>query len=240
MTGTCRVRAGFPTMQTSFDFDQRHVLSEQFRQFVQSPDFPCVGAKAALARHQMDFIVGRKITSAWDDLRIWPALFEVIKRYRADPRLFRTFVVLFEDDELLNEQQFEHHLWARLQSLSDKDDWLGFRPDPAVDSHPDSPHFGLSFGGEAFFVVGLHPKASRPARQFIRPALVFNLHDQFEVLRNENKYERMRETIIGRDIAVNGNANPMLARYGTLSEARQYSGRAVTEDWKCPYRRRAA
>jgi uncharacterized protein len=238
--GTCRVGAGFSTMQIPINFDQTHVLSEQFRQFVQAAEFPCVGAKAALARKQMDFIVCRQIASAWDDLRIMPALLEVIRRYRADRTLFRTFVVLFENDEHLSEEVFERHLWERLQSLSDKDDWLGFKPDPAVDVDPISPHFGLSFGGEAFFVVGLHPGASRPARQFLRPAMVFNMHDQFEVLRKQNKYERLREAIIDRDIAVNGDANPMLARHGTLSEAHQYSGRAVTEDWECPYRRQAA
>ena len=227
-------------MQTLPVFNQDHVLSDEFRRFVQNPEFPCVGAKAALARQQMDFVVGRQITSAWDDLRIMPALLDVIGRYRADRTLFRTFVVVFEEDEDLTENAFEQHMWDRLQSLSDKDDWMGFAPDPAVDSDPDSPHFGLSFGGEAFFVVGLHPQASRPARRFCRPAMVFNLHDQFEELREQNKYERMRETIIERDIAANGNANPMLERHGTSSSARQYSGRAVGDDWQCPYRRRAA
>jgi FPC/CPF motif-containing protein YcgG len=27
----------------------------------------------------------------------------------------------------------------------------------------------------------------------------------------------------------------MLARHGTVSEARQYSGRAVDKDWVCPF-----
>jgi uncharacterized protein len=227
-------------MKIETDFNQDHALCHEFRGFVQSPEFPCVGAKAALAREQMHFLVCRQITSAWDDLRIFPALLDVIDRYRADRTLFRTFVVLFEEDEQLGEIAFEEHLWARLQSLSDKDSWLGFKPDPGVDSNPEDPHFGLSFGGEAFFVVGLHPHASRPARRFRRPAIVFNLHDQFETLRAEGKYERMRETIIERDISVSGDANPMLARHGTTSEARQYSGRAVTDDWQCPYRRQAA
>ena len=34
--------------------------------------------------------------------------------------------------------------------------------------------------GEAFFVVGQHPGASRTARRYTRPTLIFNLHDQFE------------------------------------------------------------
>ena len=65
---------------------------------------------------------------------------------------------------------------------------------------------------------------------------MFNLHDQFERLREEGRYERMRERIIERDIALAGDANPMLARHGETSEARQYSGRAVGEDWQCPFR----
>ena len=220
--------------------DQSLALCEKFRAFVQDADFPCVGAKAALAREQMDFLVCRQISSAWDDLKILPALLDVVERYRADPKLFRTFVVLFEDNENLNENKFEKHMWERIQSLSDKDEWFGYKPDPSVESHPDSPHFGLSFGGEAFFVVGLHPNASRAARQFIRPAMVFNLHDQFVTLREQGSYERMRQKIIERDIAVSGDPNPMLARHGETSEARQYSGRAVKDDWQCPYRRHAA
>ncbi len=220
-------------------FDNDHDLAEQFRTFVKAADFPCVGAKAALSRQQMDFVVCRTLGSAWDDLRVLPALHDVIGRYRRDPNLFRTFVVLFEDDEPMAEDVFEELLWARIQSLTDKDEWLGYRPDPSVDSDPQSPHFSLSFGGEAFFVVGLHPQSSRPARRFVRPAMVFNLHDQFVALRKSGQYEKMRGTIIERDIALAGDANPMLARHGETSEARQYSGRAVPPGWECPYRRAA-
>jgi FPC/CPF motif-containing protein YcgG len=86
--------------------------------------------------------------------------------------------------------------------------------------------------------VGLHPGASRPARRFAKPALVFNTHDQFNRLRASGAYEKMRQIIIDRDVALAGSSNPMLSRHGDTSEARQYSGRAVTEDWKCPFARR--
>ncbi len=69
-----------------------------------------------------------------------------------------------------------------------------------------------------------------------RPALVFNLHDQFTQLRAAGKYEGMREKILARDEAIAGSVNPMLARHGEASEARQYSGRAVPEQWRCPFR----
>ena len=210
-------------------------LPERFEAFVKEREFPCVGAKSAVARRQMEFVVGRDITSAWDDLDIYWGLLQFAKRYREDPKLFQSFVVLFEGPETISEEAFEQALWARVQSLSDKDAWHGQAYDARVSPDPDSPHFSLSFGGEAFFVVGLHPQASRPARRFETPALVFNLHDQFERLRAENRYEGLRESIIERDIAIAGDANPMLARHGEMSEARQYSGRLVDETWTCPF-----
>ena len=129
-------------------------------------------------------------------------------------------------------------MWDRIQSLSDKDDWLQQPYDDAVSANTDDPHFGLSFGGQAYFVVGMHPNASRPARRFERPVMVFNLHDQFVQLRASQRYERMRKTILDRDKALAGNINPMLQRHGEASEAAQYSGRQVGNDWQCPLRGR--
>ncbi|MDE0879444.1 MAG: YqcI/YcgG family protein, partial [Sphingomonas bacterium] len=142
---------------------------------------------------------------------------------------------VFEGPDDLDETQFEAALWQRVQSLSDKDVWRGQTYDDRVSHDPDSPHFSLSFGGEAFFVVGLHPHSSRPARRFAKPTLVFNLHDQFERLREDGRYEPMRATILKRDEAYAGSPNPMLARHGASSEARQYSGRAVDKAWRCPF-----
>jgi FPC/CPF motif-containing protein YcgG len=215
--------------------DARHPLCERFRAFVRDQAFPCVGAKSAIGRGQMKFVVARDIRSSWDDLRIYAALLEFATDYRAAPTLFQSFVVLFEQPDQCSEDQFERCLWSRVQSLADKDAWHGQDYDPRVSADPASPHFSLSFGGEGFFVVGLHPDASRPARRFARPALVFNLHDQFERLRAEQRYEPLRENIIKRDLAMAGSENPMLARHGEISEARQYSGRAVEGDWNCPF-----
>ena len=87
-------------------------------------------------------------------------------------------------------------------------------------------------------MIGLHPNASRPARRFAYPMLVFNLHDQFERLREHGTYEKMRETILARDEKLAGDINPMLAKYGESSEARQYSGRMVDDEWQCPFQDR--
>ena len=212
-------------------------LQARFESFIRSSQFPCVGAKSALSKGQLHVRVARDVRSAWDDLPIHSELHAFAQRYKADPRLFQSFAVLFTGPTDLSEYEFERHMWRRIQSLTDKDVWRGSAPDPRVDVAPDSPHFSLSFGGEAFFAVGLHPNASRDARRFETPAIVFNLHDQFERLRADGLYDRLRDAILARDAALQGDLNPMLARHGEGSEARQYSGRAVDDAWRCPMQR---
>lgn len=211
-----------------------HPLARAFETFVRDKEFPCVGAKSALARSQMDIVVARDIISAWDDLRIHPGLFGAARRFTLDPSLFQSFVVIFEGPRNLDEIAFERAMWDRIQSLADKDAFNGVPYDATVDPDPDSPHFSLSFGGEAFFAVGMHPGASRPARRFHTPAVVFNLHRQFEMLRAAGTYEKLRASILERDVTLAGAVNPMLARHGESSEARQYSGRVVETAWSCP------
>ena len=201
---------------------------------VADPAFPCVGAKSALATGMLEVFSARDITSGWNDVAIHDALLEWAWRYRDDAHGLRSLVVTFDGPLDLDEEAFEQAMWQRLQSLADKDAWRGQVYDAAVSADPDNPKFSLSFGGQAFFVVGLHPRASRPARRSAIPALVFNLHDQFERLRAEGRYERMREAIVARDVALAGCPNPMLARHGEASAARQFSGRAVEADWACP------
>ena len=215
----------------------RHPLITAFEEFVRDPLFPCVGAKAALSKRQMTYVIARDIRSAWDDLRVHEMIVDLVALYRKNPAPFRSLAVIFEDDTEIDEVGFEQLLWQRVQSLSDKDDWLGQKPDDRVAHDPNHPEFSVSFGGEAFFIVGLHPQASRPARQFVRPTMIFNLHDQFERLREANQYEKLKSSILERDVKIAGTINPMLAGHGTVSAARQYSGRAVGSEWRCPYAR---
>lgn len=220
-------------------FAWRHDAQEKLEALlfahVKADDFPCVGAKAALAKGTLAVLACDRIDSAWDDLRIHDGLLKWAEEYRRDPGLFRSFAVVFDGPGDLTEAEFEAALWKRVQSLSDKDVWRGQSYDAGVSADPANPHFSLSFGGSAFFLVGLHPHASRPARRFDRPAIIFNLHDQFETLRAQGKYEGMREKILVRDEGLAGSRNPMLARHGEASEARQYSGRIVGEDWRAPF-----
>lgn len=222
------------------DIETRVAGDEELRSRIAEADFPCVGAKSALARGTLKTLVCHSLASGWDDVAIHRELMDWADGYRADPTGLRSLAVVFSGPDGLDEESFETLMWERIQSFSDKDHWLGQRYDHRVSADPGDPHFSLSFGGEAFFVVGLHPNASRPARRFPRPTLVFNLHSQFELLRDEGKYERMRERILKRDVEVAGTINPMLSRHGEASEARQYSGRAVEDGWRCPFRDKRA
>ncbi|MEP6897221.1 MAG: guanitoxin biosynthesis heme-dependent pre-guanitoxin N-hydroxylase GntA [Rhodanobacter sp.] len=201
--------------------------------FISAVDFPCLGAKAALAHSQIRMIDAGDLQSADHDQAIVAQLQQFASHAEADT-LFVSFVVLFAPAPILSEFVFEQALWQRLQSMHAIDrrqfDW-----DPRVSCDPKSAHFSLSMGGKGFFVIGLHPGASRPARRFRQPALVFNLHSQFEQLRSDGRYEKLRAAIIARDVALAGSPNPMLAIHGRESQARQYSGRQVDSGWSCPF-----
>ena len=95
--------------------------------------------------------------------------------------------------------------------------------------------FGFSVMSEACFVIGLHGAASRTARRFEHPTLVFNVHDQFEQLRRQDRFDVLRDAIRARDSAMDGAPNPMVSNFGEITEARQYSGRRVDDKWRCPF-----
>lgn len=214
---------------------QAEYLKDRFRAFIRDQAFPCVGAKSALAHDHVEMVVATDLRCPADDRRILDALAEAASHYRANPQPFHSLAVLFRQPDDLDEHAFEQAMWARLQALADCDAAQGAPYDSRVSADASDPHFSLSFAGEAFFLVGMHPRSSRPARRFMAPALVFNPHDQFEKLRDDDRYQSIRETIIQRDIALAGSPNPMLAVHGDSSEAAQYSGRAVGPGWHCPF-----
>jgi FPC/CPF motif-containing protein YcgG len=91
--------------------------------------------------------------------------------------------------------------------------------------------------GHPFFVIGLHPGSSRLGRRAPVPVLVFNSQRQFTRLRADGRYAKMQAATRARDLALQGSLNPNLADWGSAPETRQYSGRAVEADWRCPFRR---
>jgi FPC/CPF motif-containing protein YcgG len=197
-----------------------------------SERFSCVGGRAAVRQNAYRFGLYERMATAASTA----ALSVDLRAFLADDDLrdqpLTAFVASFVEPVPIDETAFEALLWTTLQQLHDEDDqpWAdGRRADP------DDPRFSFSFGGTSFFIVGLHANSSRFSRRFAWSTLVFNPHAQFDRLRSDGRYGRFRDVIRTRDLALQGTINPMLRDFGEQSEARQYSGRAVGEDWKCPF-----
>ena len=213
-------------------------VHDSFRALVLNPVFSCVGAKSAIRRGSYHFGLYGEMGSPGSTAGLARDLFDFVVDLvdEQDERdgEFSTFVACFEGPAGADERDFERLLWAQLQRLHETDR-RHHRWDPSVSPDPGDPDFAFSFAGRAFFVVGLHSASSRFARRFAWPTLVFNAHHQFDKLRQSGRYARVQEVIRNRELDLQGNLNPNLADFGTRSEARQYSGRPVEEDWRCPF-----
>lgn len=205
----------------------------QYHAYLSDAAFPCVAAKSALQRDQVACGVFEDMAKDADDQAILDFLYGFVDRYRASKEFFHSAAIIFKTPARMDELQFENLLWQRLQGLADLDA-RHHAYDPRVDSDPESPNFSFSVKGEAFFVIGIHPGSSRVARQFAYPALVFNPHQQFETLREKNRFDAVKNVVRKRDIALEGSFNPMLDDFGVASEVHQYSGRQHDHAWKCP------
>ncbi|MDQ6886809.1 MAG: YqcI/YcgG family protein [Gemmatimonadota bacterium] len=209
-----------------------------FKAFVGDLRFPCLGAKGAVQRRGYRIGVHGVLGSARFSETLASDLSAFLRHSPADGAAFTAFVAVFPKDPPVGERAFERRLWIQLQLLHECDPAAG-RWDPAVSDDLANAHFSFSFASRAMFVVGLHPHSSRLARRFRWPALVFNPHAQFQHLRAEGRFERLRTRIREREIDLQGSLNPNLADFGESSEARQYSGRETEAEWRCPFHRRA-
>ena len=214
------------------DLDQHETdeVAGALETMVLHADYPCLGARSVFNRDRATVVVLERMASEEATQRLHGAL----QDFGRDTDVaggFASLIAVFRDTTSDDESHFESLLWSQLEALheADRQPW-----NPKVSDDPANPHFAFSVAGTAYFVVGLHPAASRIARRTPFPTLVFNLHQQFEDLRASDRFERMRDTIRRRDAALQGAVNPMVADHGGSSEARQYSGRAVPTDWEAP------
>lgn len=202
--------------------------------FIGAPDFPCVGAKSALNKHRLRFGHYAGLCDESSVKHLCADLIAFSDEFPTPGTEPVSFVAAFGPAEV-DEARFESLLWRHLQLIHDTDK-LSFAWDPSVSADPAHHDFSLSIAGRAFFVVGLFPRSSRMARRAPMPCLVFNFHEQFLSLKESGKYRSMQTATRARDTELQGSVNPVLARFGEASEARQYSGRAVEENWLCPFR----
>jgi FPC/CPF motif-containing protein YcgG len=214
------------------------LANQAFRAFILDEAFSCLGAKSSIRRGSYRLGAYARFDDAEVTAGLARDLYAFVAERRGFASDFTAFVAVFGALERAGEAAFEAALWSQLQRLHDLD--LAYHPwDPRVSDDPDDPGFSFSLAGDAFFVVGMHPDASRAARRFAWPALIFNAHEQFEHLRADGRYRRLQHRIRARELRLDGTLNPNLDDFGRHSEARQYSGRATGDGWRCPFRARS-
>ena len=207
-------------------------LRQRFHDFVLGANHPCVMAQTIFRDDEANITAYEALACPHSASRLLADRKDYIAAYDPDDPGFQTFMAVFPQEPEHDEVTYERLLWTLLQNLhaADPAPW-----DAEVSSDPTSDKFSFSLHGRAFYIVGLHPGSSRMARRAPYATVVFNLHDQFERLRGMGAYTRVRDRIRKRDTRLQGDINPMMSDFGSRSEARQYSGRAVGEDWVCPF-----
>ena len=211
--------------------NEQHIEKE-FREFIIKQKHPCIMANAVFKLKKYHLKIYEDITS---DEIITPILNDIsgyLENYDFNSNEFESLMVCFKTNNFDCEKAFETALWTFLQKLHDADD-VGW--DNRVSNDSGSPHFSFSLKGTAFYIVGMHPNSSRIARRAPYCTIVFNMHWQFEKLREMGTYQTVKKRIRSRDKKLQGSINPVLRDFGSDSEARQYSGRTIEADWSCPF-----
>ena len=220
------------------DATRAREIDAAFRAFVGDDAFPCLAGKGAVRRGDYTLGVYPALGSREATRLLGADLGQFTASIPDDGAGLRTFAAVFTGDAPGDELAFERALWRQLQRLHDADPDGGW--DQSVSGNAADAEFSFSFGGRALFVVGLHARSSRLSRRFAWPALMFNPRAQFDRLKAEGRFDRMRDLVRERDVALQGSMNPNLADFGKASEARQYSGRATEPNWQCPFHRNGA
>ena len=151
-------------------------------------------------------------------------MYDFIAEMQAKKVNLSSCAIVVEDEKLKDFSLFETKFWEFLKELNQLDK-VNYAPDPEVDSDPKSSNFSYSIKSESFFIIALHPNSPRWSRRFKYPAIVFNPHKQFEKMRSNGTYLKVRDLIRKKDKLLQGSENSMLQNFGEKSEVFQYLGR---------------
>lgn len=208
------------------------IIRKNFRKFIIKNDHPCIMAQTVFKQDLYKIHDYLNMNNEDSQKQVIRDIRKYIDSYDFENNQFQTFIAVFSQDKFPDELSFERAMWTFLFNLKDNDpeSW-----DEEVSNDVSSEKFSYSLCGKAFYIVGMHQQSSRNSRSAPYPALVFNLHNQFEKLREMGAYEQVRNRIRKRDKSLQGTINPMVRDFGKRSEAAQYSGRKVSKKWECPY-----
>jgi uncharacterized protein len=191
--------------------------------------YPCLGGASAIRTGDYRLGIYPRLGSVRASQECFADLTTYLQERPAQDYPISVFVAVFDGPVTGGEIGFERALWRQLQAMHRLDPGpAGLRRPGPIAVEPDDE--GFVFWDRTFFVVGLHPAASRWARRFAWPTLAFNALTHDALLRSRGQYERMQTAIRRRDVRLQGTPNPAL----DLPQVAQFAGRMVTNDWQCP------
>jgi FPC/CPF motif-containing protein YcgG len=195
--------------------------------------FPCPGARTAFTQGTYRFGLFDELGTKETAISLGKSLKKFIEDRASWDTMYTGFVSCFKEPIPMTHEQFAEFLWKMLQELhiSDLSEW-----DPNYSFDSESPDFAFCYGGLSFFIAGMHSGSPRFARRFAWPTLLFNVHDQFNQLREKGIFEKFRDRVRKNDTALQGHVNPASIDFGAQSEAIQYTGLIHSETWKCPFK----
>lgn len=217
------------------DITNDNCIYEELKVFINSEGFSCVAAKTSILKHTLYHRNYRERTLDKVAKNIHKDVVEFEKNRIAISKTNATFVCTFSDLYFVDEIKFEYFLWELIQAIHLVDYENGNTWAAGYEYNPEHKKFSFSVNKSAFFLVGLHSESSRKTRKFSIPAVVFNSHEQFEYLKEIGVFEKLKTSIRKKEVELQGCLNPNLSDFGDQSEAKQYSGRHVESNWKCPF-----
>ncbi len=221
----------FLERETSFPTS---MVAAEIKQRLTQKDYPCVAALRSYHKdeYQVGFYGNLGSGQYWRQLR--RDLLFFLQEQKKTSSIFLSFWAVFEEEDF-TEESFEQALWKELSFLTSEEDRENDWPKNSI-TDPSNPGFRFALGGSEFFIVGLHSRSARKAREFSKPALIFNVFDQFDQLMKLGQYQKMVAVNRERDQRFQGAMNPMVEKYGETWESIQFSGRTNPETWKCPFK----
>lgn len=212
----------------------KELIEKQLRCLVLESPFPCLGARAAFRNQSYLFNVHADMAEA-QTLHLVLADLRHFAKVRLEMDDLYTYMVSFLEPRIItDEAAWDRFVWQFLQGLHDLDDapW-----DRRYSINPADAGFALSLAGLGQLVVTLYPGASRYARRFAWPTLIFNPPEQDRAnFPTDEEFLRFQNRIRDRDARLQGTVNPSLPPTLDDPQATGFSGAPIDASWTCPLR----
>lgn len=194
-----------------------------FQELVLHPDFACIAGQGVARGKRYAFNAYPDMTSADVAEGVSHDLLKFKEEFgladKKDKIQLVSFVAAFENPKITNQLDGAENLYKLLGNMHKADEQKGYAWSTKVSKDINSPDFGFSSSGDAFFITYLYPHAASAARKSEVPMVLFTAHTIFEKMKETDAFEKMKSHIRGRQDEV----HPHSANHGDANEFRQYA-----------------